>query len=188
MAKRLGRYCEICPSFKPHVHFDRFDEPAKVKKPARIGTSFMGDFYSEGIPAWVRASIYMRMEEAPWHTFIVLTKQPQNIDDYLPENLWVGVSVNRKEDLWRIDTLRYVDASVRAVSFEPLYEDLSHANLDGIGWVIIGSQTRPLVRPEGDWVHGLMEKAHSKNVAVFLKDNLGWNWREQEYPEKVSWK
>lgn len=125
-AKRLERYCKICPTFMPHVHFDRFDEPLHTKKPARIGVAFMGEFYDYAIAENVRASLYMQMERANWHTFIVLTKQPQNIDldESLPKNLWIGVSVNRKDDLWRIDALSQIQTSCRIVSAEPLYENL----------------------------------------------------------------
>lgn len=178
MAKRLGRYCSTCPSFVPHVHFERFDEPLLLKKPSRIGVSFMGDFYDDGISGWVRSRVYMTMENAPQHTFIVLTKQPENIDEYLPQNLWVGVSVNRVEDLWRIGALKATDAVVKIVSFEPLLEDIAskcnYDTLNGIDWIIIGAQTRPEVQPQQKWVDRLVGVADSTGnyVAVFFKNNL----------------
>lgn len=185
MAKRLGRYCEVCPSFAPHVHFNRFDEPLKIKKPSVIGVSFMGEFYSEGISNWVRMEIYGKMEETPQHDYVVLTKQPQNIDGYLPPNLCVGVSVNKQTDLWRISTLKHTCASVKAVSFEPLYEFIE-PNLDGIDWVIIGGQTRPKVLPDSLWVDNLTAIAIAYNASVFLKNNLGFKDPIQEFPEGIK--
>lgn len=133
----------------------------------------MGEFYDKEISNWVRKDYYMHIMKAPWHEFIVFTKQPQNIDDEeLPPNFSVGVSVNRKMDLWRIDELRRVECHYKIVSFEPLYEDLSDVNLDGMNWVIIGGQTRPKFLPSYPWVLGLIQRAKSLNLPVFIKNNL----------------
>jgi len=188
IAKRNILKCELCRSFVPHVHFERFDEPLKRKKPARIGVSFMGEFFDTEISEWVRASIKMRMEEAYWHTFFVLTKQPQNIDldEPLPRNLWLGVSVNRKEDLWRIEILKQTEAKVKAVSFEPLYEDLGKINLKNIDWVIIGAQTKPIFEPKEEWVQNLVFEATIQQIPIFLKNNLNHANPIQHYPKKLG--
>jgi protein gp37 len=130
---------------------------------------------------------------APQHRFIIFTKQPQNIDDeldeLLPSNLSIGVSVNRKEDLWRIDVLREIECQCRILSFEPLYEDLGRLDLEGIGWVIIGAQTRPKIFPQKEWVDHIDNQATCKDIPVFFKNNLremglvGW---VQEYPDALK--
>ncbi|MCJ7482261.1 MAG: phage Gp37/Gp68 family protein [Thermodesulfovibrionales bacterium] len=172
-AKRQKHKCAICYSFVPHVHWERFDDFLSVKKPSRIGVSFMGEFFDKEISNWVRKDYYLHMMKAPQHMFIIFTKQPQNIDDEeLPPNLSIGVSVNRKKDLWRIDVLRQVKCQYRIVSFEPLYEDLSDVNLEGIDWVIIGGQTRPKLLPSYPWVLGLIQRAKALNLPVFIKNNL----------------
>jgi protein gp37 len=186
IAKRNILKCELCRSFVPHVHFERFDEPLARKKPARIGVSFMGEFFDEGISEWVRARIKMTIEKACWHNFLVLTKQPQNIDldEPIPENLWVGVSVNRKEDLWRIATLKLTKAKVKVVSFEPLYEDLGRINLEGIDWVIIGAQTHPTFQPKQEWVWNIIFPASTLNIPIFLKNNLNHANPIQKFPKE----
>lgn len=183
MAKRLGRYCETCPSFVPHVHFDRFEEPLKVKKPSIIGTSFMGDFYDDGISNWVRKNIYMYMEKSSWHKFLVLTKQPQNIDDDVPKNLWIGVTVNKKDDLWRIGTLRHTNVSMKVISFEPLLEKIQ-PDLTDIDWIIIGGQTRPKIIPQYLWILEIIQAAKNNypQKPVFLKNNIGSQMIQHEYP------
>lgn len=175
-AKRSLHRCESCYSFIPHVHWERFDQPLHVKKPSRIGVCFMGDFFDKQFPLNVQASVYMRILQASQHKFLILTKQPQNIDWVAlgcPINLAIGVSVNLKKDLWRLDVLREVDAELRVASFEPLYEDLGEVNLEGIGWAIIGAQTRPKLLPPPFAVSELIKQLEDKGIPVFLKNNLG---------------
>jgi protein gp37 len=168
--KRRKHECEACYTFTPHVHWERLEQPFTVKKSSRIGVAFCGEFYDKEISENARASIFMRIEKAYWHTFVIFTKQPQNIDldEPIPKNVWLCVSVNRKQDLWRIANLRETSATIKGVSFEPLYEDLSDADLDEIDWIVIGAQTRPNVYPKYDWVIALMQK----HIPVFLKNNL----------------
>ena len=172
-AKRAKHRCDLCYQFVPHVHFERFDDPLKVKKPSRIGYCFMGDFFDEEISESIRAELKLVMEKAPWHKFIVFTKQPQNIDldERYPANMWIGVSVNRQKDDWRIDALRQVPVSVRIVSFEPLLEHID-ADLTNIQWVIIGAQRRPNIQPHYHWVADLVSYARIFRAFVFLKNNL----------------
>jgi protein gp37 len=181
--------CECCVSFVPHVHWERFNDFMSVKKPSRIGVAFMGEFYDKEISNWVRKDYYMHMLGAPQHRFIIFTKQPQNIDDEpLPNNLSIGVSVNRKDDLWRIDRLREIECQCRIASFEPLYEHLD-VDLTNIDWVIIGAQKRPDLQPKQEWVHSLMQYAKIFGAKIFLKNNLQpcpvMN-RIQEYPEALK--
>jgi protein gp37 len=53
-------------------------------------------------------------------------------------NIWLGVSVEDRKHLDRIDQLRAIPAAVRFLSVEPLLEDLGAIDLAGIGWAIVG--------------------------------------------------
>jgi len=189
MAKRQKHRCELCYTFEPHIHWERLDEPLSRKKPARIGVVFMGEFWDREVPEWVRSRIFMTIEKTLWHTFVILTKQPQNIDveEPIPKNVWLGVSVNRRQDLWRIDTLRQVPATIRTASFEPLYECMGDIDLEGINWVIIGAQTRPRLQPDSYWVWSLRNEAQNHGIPIFMKNNLSPPWpkdqRIQEFPK-----
>jgi len=187
MAKR--QRCELCRRFVPHYHSERWVEPFKVKKPSRIGLNFSSDTFDRDVVHHLSFNeMIVMVEKADWHTFIVLTKQPQNIpfNQVWPKNLWIGVTVNRKADLWRIDALRErVGGVIRFISFEPLYEDLGAVDLAGINWVIIGAQTRPNLQPEIEWVHTLAAQARIVGAGVFIKNNV-FPWsklRLQEFPK-----
>ena len=179
-SKRRKWRCTLCYVFKPHLHKERLHEPLQRKKSSRIGVTFSGDFFDIGMhPNW-QQDVLEIIEKCQWHIFILLTKQPQNIPKWFdyesPKNLWIGVSINRKADLWRLEKLKQLITEHKLSSFEPLYEDLGAINLKGIDWVIIGAQTKPLWKPDIAWVQKIMERAHSVNAKVFLKNNL---WQKQ---------
>jgi protein gp37 len=149
----------------------------EVKKPARIGVAFMGDLFDSGFDV-VHRELFRVMAKASWHTFLVLTKQSRNMRVFfedcvkLPGNVWLGVSVNTRLDLLRIEDLKATDARVKFVSFEPLYEDLGDVDLQGIDWIVIGAQTRPDLQPRPEWVDRLALTANDAGVPVFVKNNL----------------
>lgn len=187
MANRLrGRYGYPKEDpFQPTFHPGRLNEPFKVKKPSRIGVCFMGDYYGKSVNEGWRARVHAVMSLCYRHTFIILTKQPQNIPfRYLDDHIWLGASINQKKDLWRIDELLRHQAAVHILSCEPLYEDLGKIDLTHIEWLIIGAQTRPNRQPKAAWVKSLMDQADAQGVRIFLKDNLAeWQWYKcREYP------
>lgn len=186
-AKRQKHRCYDCYVFRPHIHPERRNHPLERKKHARIGVSFMGDFFDSGMKRDWQEDAFEVMEKAYWHIFFILTKQPQNIPfRYLPENVWLGVSVNLKIDLWRIAELLKHQAEVHAISFEPLRGDIGKISLEHIEWIIIGAQTRPNFQPETSWVKSLMHQADYHGIPIFLKPNLSeWQWYKcMEYPLK----
>lgn len=85
-------------------------------------------------------------------------------------NVWLGVSVENRAALPRLDHLRNVPAAVRFVSFEPLLEDLGTLDLTGVHWVIIGAESgagRREMRTE--WVRNIVEQATVQGCKVFFK-------------------
>lgn len=195
-AKRRKGKCDDCYAFKPHYHYERFDQPLHVKKPNRIGVGFMGDIYDKAYGICANQSIFRVMEQASWHTFLCLTKQSQNMlifnrnwQTFYHDNVWMGVSVNRKEDLHRIGDLKKTDAEVKYVSFEPLYDDLGTIiadDLEALDWAIIGLQTRPRDLPPMLAVANLIKQLEDHHVPIFLKNNLGaLGWKGYKQLPKV---
>jgi len=182
-AKRRKNDCSKCYRFVPHLHPERLSQPFSIRKPSRIGVCFMGDLYDPTATRQWQEMIYDVISKNPRHTFICLTKQPQNIPDrFLPENLWLGVTVNTSGNLWRLEKLLEKRTRIKIISCEPLYGDLGIVDLRGIGWIIIGAQTRPDKQPERSWVASLITQAHRLRIPVFLKDNLR-DWPPlREYP------
>jgi len=75
--------------------------------------------------------------------------------------------------------------NIKFVSFEPLYGEIRMLFPDPdhvVDWIIIGAQTNPWKPPANEWVHSLIDQARSIGAAVFLKDNLRWFEKIQEFP------
>lgn len=197
MAKRLkGRFGYPADDpFRVTLHPDRLGDPYKWKKPRRIFICSMGDLFHEEInnpEPYIEfgefyegtyehlefvGEVLSTIADCSHHTFMVLTKRPQNIklaiqytkengrywpqtpkqiapgftfnrsDDYLP-NLWIGVTAENQEMAdERIPILLDIPAAVRFVSVEPMLGPVDLENYLGLDWVICGGESGPGARP-----------------------------------------
>jgi protein gp37 len=170
--------------FEPTFHKDRLIEPYGLKKSSRIFTCSMSDMFASYIPEnWIWTVLFT-IGYNPRHIFQILTKCPENLpkwNNFFSPNLWLGVSITEQKDVERITYLNKVERNVRFISFEPLLGPIE-ANLDGIDWIIVGAQTNPTKIPEKEWVKSIIEQARNSSIPIFLKDNLNWNEKIQEFP------
>jgi protein gp37 len=91
-------------------------------------------------------------------------------DNLVVSNIWLGVSVENRATLGRIDVLRKIPAAVRFLSLEPLLEDLGQINLEGIHWVIIGGESGSQARPcHVEWIRSLVGQCQAAGVPCFTK-------------------
>jgi protein gp37 len=108
-----------------------FYDPLKWKEPRRIFVCSWSDFFLETVPQGWREDAWGTMYQAPQHTYLLLTKRPQNIAGMLPQddlapawpwpNVCLGVSAeNQRRANERIPLLLQVPAAVHFVSAEPL--------------------------------------------------------------------
>lgn len=105
-----------------------FYAPLKWKEPQRIFVCSLSDFFHANVPmGWFQEAITV-MKTCPEHTFMLLTKRPENIVNRLlasnlslPANIWLGVTVENQEQAYnRIPELLKMPAAVHFVSCEPL--------------------------------------------------------------------
>ena len=200
-ARRIAR--RFSYGFEPRFHPSRLHEPATKMKPSKIFVCSMGEMFGEWVnKQWVDEIIRV-MENNPRHTFQILTKCPENLEMFLkdrdmklPNNVWIGVSVDMSQKLNRVEYLRTVDCGVRFISFEPLHSDMglnddTVANnfLKDIGWVIVGAETgrrRNRIEPEQEWITRIVNACKERDIPVFLKDNIGPYYRGtliQQFPD-----
>lgn len=140
----------------------------------------MSDLFHTYVPDDYIERVAKVMVTANWHTYQVLTKRADRLQQLLSgrlgfaaqaKNIWWGVSVeNKKHGLPRIDHLRSAPAQVRFLSVEPLLEDLGNIDLSGIHWVIVGGESGHGARPmKREWVLNLLQQCRGQNVKFFFK-------------------
>lgn len=183
MAKRLQamgqpnyRY-----GFEPATHAHVLHIPLRWKKPRTIFVNSMSDLFHEDVPFEFIRQAFDIMRRADWHRYQVLTKRSKRLSQLssrLPRqpHIWVGVSVENEDYLFRIDDLRRANASVKFLSLEPLLGPLPHLDLRGIDWVIIGGESGPGARPmQDDWVKHIRDQCVAEGVPFFFKQWGGVN-------------
>ncbi len=98
-------------------------------------------------------------------------------------NAHLGVSVESRKFLSRLDHLRATPAVVRFASLEPLLEDLGEMNLASIDQVIAGSESGHGARPmHEDWVRSIRDQAARQGARFFYKQCLNERGRKVSLP------
>lgn len=177
----------------------------------------MGDLFHEEIPHYfiqefLDEVVYGRLD-IDWQ---VLTKRPRRMWrevqiwyrrmavlsnkaysrwNPLP-NLWLGVTVEDEDNLWRIRHLLNTPAAVRWVSYEPAlspidltpYLPVSAPHFEDMGfprtatvlrqrflsWIVIGAESGPNRRPfKKEWAWDIVDRWRKIGLPVFLKQDSG---------------
>lgn len=164
-------------TLQPHI----LELPLRWKKPQIIFVNSMSDLFHHEIPESYIHDVFAVMRRASWHQFQVLTKRAKRLEalsesiDW-PCNVWMGVSVETERYSYRIDHLRRTGAAVKFLSLEPLLGPLSHLNLNGIDWVIVGGESGPGSRPMcAQWVRQIQKQCTHARVPFFFKQWGGVN-------------
>jgi len=161
--------------FKVTLHERMLPLPLMWRKPRMIFVNSMSDLFHKDVPTEFIEKTFAVMRKASWHTFQVLTKRSDRLREIeekisIPKNVWLGVSVECEDYIYRIDDLRAVDAPVKFLSLEPLIGPLPGLDLDGIDWVIVGGESGPGARPmQEEWVTDIRDTCLASNVPFFFK-------------------
>lgn len=161
--------------FQLTVHEHVLEMPLRWKRPKTIFVNSMSDLFHKDVPLEFISKVFAVMVRASHHRFQVLTKRSKRLLDLSPRlpwprNVWMGVSVENSDYLFRIDHLRQTDAHIKFVSFEPLLGPIHDLDLEGIDWVIVGGESGPKARPmDPDWVREIRDRCLSARVPFFFK-------------------
>lgn len=143
MADRLGANPKIgnaeAESYAGHdtplVRWKELKKPITAKTPGIIGVQFMGDLFHLGVDFGMVHEVFDIMWQSPHHTFLVLTKRPERMFEFMTQkniqnmygnewplkNVWVGVTAeNQARADERIPILLQIPAAKRWVSIEPM--------------------------------------------------------------------
>jgi protein gp37 len=150
MSKRLaGRFGYPADDpFRLTKHIDKTTEPASWKKPRRIFVGSMTDLFHEDVPFEWLDEIFLTMEFYSQHTYLLLTKRPQRMQEYLAQinvrldddpssapddsprhgdnpwpwpNVWIGTTVwDQASAEHAVPILLETPAARRFISVEPM--------------------------------------------------------------------
>ncbi len=185
--------------FRPTFHPERLDHPHRWKKSRRIFVCSMGDLFHDAVTGSQLDQIFSVMRQAPHHIFLVLTKRPAGMREYIEgrygrhplPNVWLGVTAEDQQRAdERIPVLLETPAVRRFVSIEPMLGPVSlpavwmhrmdhrtHVikNDTILDWVIIGGETGPGARPmHPDWVRSVRDQCQMAGTPFFFKQWGEW--------------
>lgn len=159
-ARRLTGRCGYPADepFRVTLHPERLEEPLRWKKPRRVFVCSMGDLFHEDVPDEFLLEIFEVMVNTPMHTYMILTKRPQRMHDFISRlgvlpadndnfnlvleegqvlrlqvhsNIWLGVTAENQEAAdKRIPILLQIPAAVRFVSVEPMLGPVDLTSID----------------------------------------------------------
>lgn len=135
------------------------------------------DNHKSILPEW-RDDLWALIRDCPDLDWLLLTKRPQNIARFLPDdwgngyqNVWLGATVENQKAADRLEALTEIPAAVRFLSMKPLLGrvDLG-AFIDKIDWVITGGENGKDYRPvDPDWFRYLRDQCVESGVPFLFK-------------------
>ena len=150
MARRLKAMGQekYANGFIVTLHERCLNEPLTWRGNHNIFVCSMSDIFHENVPFEFIDKMFDVIKSTPQHRYQILTKRAERMAEYfttrsIPDNVWLGVTVEAQSSRFRIDYLRNLPASVKFLSCEPLVEDLGELDLTGIDWVIVGGESGP---------------------------------------------
>ena len=167
--------------FQVSLHEEALKEPKKWRKPRTIFVCSMSDLFHRDVPFEFVDKVMAVIKETPNHRYQLLTKRAERMEEYfrtrdVPQNVWLGVTVEVKSSKQRIDALRTIKkAPIRFLSCEPLLEDLGQLDLTGIDWIIVGGESGTQARPmREEWVKNIKAQCETTAKAFFFKQWGTW--------------
>jgi protein gp37 len=162
-----------------HPHLLRM--PLRWRQPRTIFVNSMSDLFHKDVPLDFISKIFNVMSHASQHRFQVLTKRSARMVQLSPslswpQNIWMGVTVEKADCTSRIEHLRRTPAAIKFVSFEPLLGPVPNIGLEGIDWVIVGGESGPGARSmRAEWATDIRDQCLAAGVPFFFKQWGGVN-------------
>lgn len=182
MARRLRAMGQVkyANGFQLTIHEDDLDEPFRWKGSHNVFVCSMADLFHENVPFEFIDKIMNAIEETPQHRYQILTKRAERMEEYfhdrrVPDNAWLGVTIESRRTKYRIKHLARISAKIHFLSCEPLLEDLGLLDLTNIQWIIVGGESGIHARPmREEWVLNIKEQAFNNHIPFFFKQWGTW--------------
>lgn len=190
------------------THEDTLNKPLSWRKPRRCFVNSMSDLFHESVPFDFIAKVWVVMKVAKEHTFMILTKRPKRMYDFLNwngaadiipgfgfsvkpgdvlHNVWLGISAEDQDTYYeRARHLNACRATVRFLSLEPLLSpiyDIAYPT----DWIIVGGESGKNARPlHPNWVRSIRRHCLKTDTPFFFKQWGEWvDWRDTDDVEQA---
>jgi protein gp37 len=182
MARRLKAMGQkkYVNGFKLTIHEDDLDEPYKWKGSHNVFVCSMADLFHKDVPFEFIDKVMNVIRNTSHNRYQILTKRAERMEEYfrhriVPQNAWLGVTVENQKNKYRVDYLSKIEARIHFLSCEPLLEDLGEIKLDNIQWIIVGGESGSQARPmKKEWVLKIREQAMGNGIPFFFKQWGTW--------------
>lgn len=190
---KVSEGCKNCYMFREQKQYGHdptvlrrskttFRDPLKWKEPRMIFVCSWSDFFHEDVPHEWRVSAWTIMRNTPRHTYLLLTKRPENVkymilSDWFKQSshIRLGVTVENQQHVSRLSELYSIPASIKFLSAEPLLGPLDLSEHMGfIDWVIVGGESGPSFRfMKQEWATSIRDQCVEAGVPFFFKQWSG---------------
>lgn len=162
----------------------KFNEPLKWHEGKLVFTCSWSDFFIEEGDQY-RDELWKIIKATPQHTYQILTKRPERIQQCLPsdwgngyDNVWLGISVENQEMYEkRMFDFIEIKAKIKFLSIEPLLDVIILYGLHRsiINWVIVGGESGNLNGKftarecKAEWIQYIIDRCSINSVPIFVK-------------------
>ncbi len=202
---KVDEDCKFCYMYRQSLNNTRFNPmevkrtkgvfnlPLRIKEPSKIFACSMTDFFHEECDSF-RGEAWDIIRKCPQHTFQILTKRPERIEECLPadwgegyDNVWLGTSIGSQASLDRMFALVNSDWGKTQffLSLEPLHGPIVLPSmLLRYFWVIVGGESgndtgKYRYRPcEISWIESIIDQCKKAKAPVWVKQ-LGTHLSKQ---------
>jgi protein gp37 len=164
----------------------RLEEPLKLKRPRTIAVNLMGDLFHPEVPFDFIDRVFMAMVEANWHTFMVLTKRPERMVEFIKReyghhhfsNIWLGTTAGMQRsanERWAPMMMVNEMGWKTWVSSEPRLEAINWQGWGFLNRMVTGGESGPYARPMSPaWPRADRDWCLDHNVAFWFKQFGEW--------------
>lgn len=183
---KVSEGCANCYMYRLENRWGR--DPTKLRKTnwvaidknlrswsaSKVFVNSMSDTFHKNIPDNEIEEMFNIMKTYSHHTYIVLTKRIERAVRFfqwheVPDNVWIGTSIESEKYSWRANELIKIKAKVHFISYEPLIGYVS-SGLNDIQWVIVGGESGSNAREMKEvYVDNIFNECQAKHIPFFFK-------------------
>ena len=160
--------------------------------PSYVLVGDRGDLLHPKVPDEFIERALIAIENNPKNIYLLLTKRSERMASFfgkrkLPDNLWLGVSVEKSKYLHRVDDLHRTGAKKKFLSLQPL---LGPVPVPDVDWVIVGGQQGgEQAATKLEWVEQVVEQAKAKGIPLYVNYLPGYKklgFTTRDWPEYLQ--